>query len=575
MKTLWQYLKPYKKQITIGPVFKLAEAILELMIPTMMGMVIDQGVAKGDMNYVFRTGGLTLLLALVGLGCAYVCQYVASIASQGFGTNVRNALFHHISTLSHAQLDTIGAATMVNRITNDVNLMQQGIAMVIRLLIRAPFICIGSFIMAFIIDPGLSLVILAAMPLVVLIVYLVMSRTIPLNRAVQKKLDKIAGILRENLSGVRVIRAFARRGSEEAKFESANDAYRKDAIRVGRLSALLNPATVLIMNAAVIGILYFGGVRVNAGGMRQGEIISFIQYAAYMMQALVVLANLIVLLTKALASGGRVAELLQMENNLPDGAVTEGDMGKAIVEFRDVSFSYHKSEEPTLEHLSFTLDRGETLGVIGGTGAGKSTLIHLIPRFYEATGGEVLVDGVNVKEYKKDALRAKIGIAMQKAVLFRGTMAENIRQGKKGASMEEVRAAARTAQAEEFIEALPKGYDTVVERGGTNFSGGQKQRVSVARALIRRPELLILDDSSSALDYATDAKLRHGLKDYAKDMSVIIVSQRLSAVLDADHILVLKEGVQVGYGTHEELLETNAFYKEICESQLTGEGETA
>lgn len=570
---LKRFMRPYLKQFIIGPIFKLAEAILELLIPTMMVYVIDIGVKNGDIGYVLKMGAVMLVIVCVGLCCALVCQYSASIASQGFGTRLRNFLFEHVSGFSFRETDSFGDATLINRIVNDVNVLQQAVAMMIRLIIRAPFICIGSLVMAMFLDFKLSLIILASFPVFAAAIYFIMSRTIPLYRKVQEKLDRYIDIIRENLSGVRVIRAFSKTQYEKKRFENANDDYVKTAVRVGKISALLNPLTMLIMDFAIIAILWFGGIRIDSGLMTQGEIIAFINYISYMITALIVVANLIVLFTKASASAARVNEVIAACSTLEDGdeAFDEDTSGKGgnVVEFRKVSFTYEGAEMPALDDISFTLKPGETLGIIGSTGSGKTTLIQLISRFYDVSAGEVLFDGKNVRSYKQKALREQIGIALQKAELFTGTVAENIRLGKRDASDDEVREAARAAQALDFISAMPKGFETKIERGGVNVSGGQKQRLNVARALVRNPRLLILDDSSSALDYATEAALRKELKSFADNnkTSVILVSQRISAVKSADKILVLDDGKLVGYAGHDELMKNCAVYLEICRSQ--------
>lgn len=561
------YLKPYRRQCILGPFFKLLEAILELYLPLLMARVIDRGVVGGDTAYVWRMGGVMLGIVTVGLGCALVCQYVASVASQGFGTSLRDALFARISALSHAELDRFGTPSLINRVTGDVNQLQHAVAMLIRLVIRAPFLCIGGVVMAFSIDWRLALVIVAVLPLFMLIIVLVMRRTIPLHRAVQKRLDTLTRILRENLSGVRVIRAFARTGQEQERFAQATQEHTTAAIRVGKVSAVLNPATQLLMNAAILCIVWFGGIRVEAGGMTTGEIIAFINYVNQILLALIVVSNLVVMFTKAYASAGRVLEILDVEPSLHDSETRpEEEENAPAVEFRHVNFSYGGGEDE-LSDVSFRVPRGATVGVIGGTGAGKSTLMQLILRFYEVTGGVVLVNGVPVQEYPLAVLRAKIGLVPQQVELFTGTIADNIRWGNAEASDEDVRAAAQMAQAAEFIESKTDGYAAPVARGGGNLSGGQRQRLAIARALVRRPEILILDDASSALDYATDAALRRAIRQESAGRTVFLVSQRVSAVEQTDLILVLDDGRLVGADTHARLLETCEVYAEICRSQ--------
>ena len=571
LSRLFPYLKPYRRHCVLGPLFKLIEAVLELYLPLLMARVIDRGVATGDTGYILKMGGVMLGIVTVGLCCALVCQYVASVTSQGFGTGVRNAVFQKIATFSHAELDRFGTPSLINRVTNDVNQLQYAVAMLIRLVIRAPFLCIGGVIMALTIDWRLSLVIVVAIPLFVLIITLVMKATVRLHRLVQRKLDGLTLVLRENLSGVRVIRAFARTEREQQRFADAADEHRDTAIRVGRLSAFLNPATQLIMNAAILAIVWFGGVRVEAGGMTTGEIIAFINYVNQILLALIVVANLVITFTKAYASAGRVLEVLETASSIAGAAVPpKEDAAAPAVEFDHVSFSYDDGEDE-LTDVSFAVPRGATVGVIGGTGSGKTTLMSLIARFYDVRTGTVRVGGVDVRDYPLDALRGKIGLVPQKAELFTGTVAENIRWGRPDADGEAVRRAAVIAQAAEFIERLPQEYDSPVERGGANFSGGQKQRLTIARAMVREPEILILDDASSALDYATDAALRRAVRQASRAMTVFTVSQRVSAVRQADCILVMDDGRLAGVGTHEELLASCGVYQEICRSQERGE----
>ncbi|MGB8453275.1 MAG: ABC transporter ATP-binding protein [Anaerocolumna sp.] len=592
MKQLTKFLKPYTKLLIIGPTFKLFEAILELFLPFLMSKVIDNGVAKGDRGYILGMGGIMLITAVLGVCFALVCQYSASLVSQGVGTDIRNAMFKHIGTLSNAELDRFGTSSLINRITNDINQVQLAVAMLIRLVIRAPFLCIGGLVMAFILDIKLSIIMILVLPVFVLILFLTMMKTVPLYRAVQKKLDQIALVLRENLSGVRVIRAFARTDYERERFGVRNREYSDNAVRVGKVSALLNPLTGLVMNFAIGAIIWFGGIRVNIGSMATGEVIAFIGYVTQILAALIVISNLVVIFTKAYASAGRVIEVFDTKASITsqgsDLYTNEGNnldyiqkdsLDDIIVEFKDVSMSYHiKNKEGVtasdtengnadIEHISFQVKRGETVGIIGGTGSGKSTVINLIPRFYDVKEGSVLVDGIDVREYSLDTLRNKIGVVPQKTVLFSGTIAENIRWGKEEASEEEVRNAAGIAQVSEFIERMPDGYETMIYRGGVNVSGGQRQRITIARALVRKPEILILDDSFNALDFVTDAALRKAIKLNTKDMTTFIVSQRASTIRNADQIIVLNEGEIAGIGRHEELLINCDVYREICQSQ--------
>ena len=570
---LTRFLKGYKKNVFLGQFFKLLEAIFELTIPTLMALVIDNGVKNRDVSYILKIGGLMILIAAIGVICAFICQYYASIASQGFGTVVRNSLFEHIGTLSHSEIDSFGTASLINRITNDVTQLQFAVAMWIRLVIRAPFLCIGGLVMAMFLDMKLSIVIFLIMPLFVIVLYLVMYKAIPLYKTVQKKLDRLAVILRENLAGVRVIRAFARIDYEKERFKNSNEDLANTAIKVGRISSLMNPATSIIMNFSIIAIIWFGGVRVNVGGMTQGQIIAYMNYVIQIFSSLIIVANLVITFTKAAASAARVNEIFDTKGSITSSALSISDdsniaENSLMIEFDKVSFAYNNSNEYALKDISFKAKKGQTLGIIGATGSGKSTLINLMPRFYDAVEGNVLIKGTNVRSYDEEELRKNIGVVPQKAVLFSGTIAENIRWGLEDASIEQIKEAARIAQAAEFIDKLPDGYGTNISQGGVNLSGGQKQRLTIARALVKRPEILILDDSSSALDYATDAALRKALHESTKDMLVVIVSQRVNAVKDADLILVLDDGEQAGIGTHEKLKRNCDIYKEICSSQL-------
>lgn len=573
MWKLRRFLKDYRKQVIIGPIFKWMEAVLELIVPLVMAKIIDVGVKNADKGYVFRMGGLLLLIAAVSLGCALVCQYSASIASQGVGTNLRREMFDRINRFSHAELDRFGTHSLITRLTNDVNQLQVAVAMLIRLVVRAPFLAIGAVVMAFTIDVKLSLIFLVVFPLIVGVLYFVMNRSIPFFRVMQKKLDKISLITRENLEGARVIRAFSKQDAELSRFTSASDDLANTSVRVGRLSALLNPLTYVIMNLGIVAILWFGGFRVDSGRLTQGEIIAFVNYMTQILQALIVVANLVVIFTKASASASRINEVLETEPSVSDAV--SGEVvplaDEAALEFDRVAFAYAGAEEPSLSGITVKLRPGETLGVIGGTGSGKSTFVSLIPRFYDATSGEVKVFGRDVKEYPLAELRRLVGTVPQKAAVVSGTIRENLRWAKPDATDEELWAALKTAQAESFVEALPQKLETRVEQGGKNFSGGQKQRLTIARALVGKPSILILDDSASALDFATDAALRKALRTETKGMTVIMVSQRASTIRYADQILVLDDGGMAGLGTHEELFENCPVYREICLSQLSAE----
>lgn len=567
MKRLFPFLKPYRLQLTIGPFFKLSEAVLELLIPTLMALLIDNGVNAGNRDYVIKMGILMLVIATCGVIFAYICQYSASIASQGFGTDVRNAMFKKIGTLSFTQLDKLGTPSLINRITGDVNQLQSAVAMLIRLVIRAPFLCVGGLIMAMTIDLKLSIIFMIVIPLFILVLFLVMFKAVPLYKSVQKKLDTLTLVLRENLSGVRVIRAFAGVKREKERFDDKNKDYADTAIRVGKIAALTNPVTTIIMNLAAIAVIYFGGIRVNTGHLSQGEVIAFINYITQILNAMIVVANLVVLYTKAYASALRVGEVLETQPAITYGEKSVGAKSENAVEFKNVSLTYAGSKVPALDNINLTVRTGETLGVIGGTGSGKSTLVSLIPRFYDVTQGEILLNGIPIKEYSEDALRSTVAIVQQRAALFSGTVADNMRMAKADVTMEEMRKAADVAQATEFIDRLEDGFDTHISQGGNNLSGGQKQRLTIARALVKNSPILILDDSASALDYATDANLRRAIKENTDSQTVIIVSQRVNSVKDADRIVVLDDGEIVGIGTHRELIKTCEIYKEICYSQ--------
>lgn len=573
MRKLTRYLKNYRKEVILGPVFKLIEAVFELIIPLLTADIIDKGVRTGNTDYVWHMSGIMLLLGFTGLCSALVCQKFASVASQGFGTQVRGALYEKINSLSHAEIDKFGTPSLITRITNDVNQLQYAVAMLIRLVIRAPFLAIGAVIMAMTVDLTLSVVFLIATPLIALTLYIVMGRSVPYYRVIQKKLDRISLITREGLSGARVIRAFSKQEGEEKRFTEAAQDQAMTAVRVGRLSALLNPFTYMIMNLAVIAIVWFGGWRVDGGYMSQGEIIAFVNYMNQTLLALIVVANLVVTFTRAAASAGRVNEVFETKTSVPElnGDPVAEIAGTPKIAFDRVDFSYGGTDNYALRDFSVQIRPGETVGIIGGTGSGKSTFVNLVPRFYDATRGRVLVDGVDVRSYPFSQLRKKIGVVPQESLLFSGTIADNLRWGREDASPETMNWALSVAQAAEFVSRLPQGLESSVSQGGKNFSGGQKQRLAIARALVGEPEILILDDSASALDFATDAALRKALKSGTKGMTVLIVSQRVGSIRHADRIIVLEDGAVAGIGTHAELMETCEVYREICLSQLSSE----
>lgn len=567
-----RYLGSVKQYVIIGQTSKLIEAIFEVIVPLIMAAIVDNGI-KGNMGkgYVYKMGGVLILLGILGLCFALICQYLASKASQSVGTVMRNDMFRHINSLSHAELDRLGTPSLITRLTNDINQVQQAVAMFIRLVVRAPFIVIGSAIMAMSIDLKLSVIFVIIIPLVVLVLYLIMSRSIKYYKVIQKKLDRISLVTREGLSGVRVIRAFSRQDTEQKRFDEANDDYLDISLRVGRLSALLNPLTYVILNLAIAAIVWYGGVGVDTGRLTQGEVIAFVNYMTQISLALVVVANLVVLFTKAAASSARINEVLDIEPSIKNGTEKDGAGSENAVEFSHVYFSYNNSGEYALEDIDLTAKKGETIGVIGGTGSGKSTLASLIPRFYDISKGELKINGTNAADYDTTALRQKVGVVPQKAVLFSGTIAENMRWGKRDATDEEIWKALETAQAKEFVEKMPDGLDTHIAQGGKNLSGGQKQRLTIARALVSQPDILILDDSASALDFATDAALRKAIAQNTTGMTTFIISQRANSIMQADKIIVLDDGRQAGLGTHKELLESCDVYREICYSQLSKE----
>lgn len=568
-----RFLKQFKKEVLIGPVFKLTEAVFELIVPLVMAQIIDVGIANGDRGYVLRMGGVMVLLGLVGLGCALICQYCAARASQGFGTVLRSEMFRHINTLSHGEIDQIGTPSLITRITNDVNQLQLAVAMLIRLVVRAPFLVIGATVMAMLLDWKLACIFFVAAPLMALVLYLVMSRSIPFYRIIQKKLDRISLITRENLSGVRVIRAFSRQEKEKERFAQASEDQMSTSIAVGRISALLNPLTSAIINLAIAAVIWFGGFRVDAGGMTQGEVIAFVNYLNQILLAMIVVANLVVIFTKAAASATRVDEVLELHPSIVNRVSRPAQEveGSLEIAFDAVSFAYPDAGAYSLSDISFTVARGQTLGIIGGTGCGKSTLVNLIPRFYEVSQGSLKVDGVDVRDYPMEQLRGKVGIVPQRAVLFSGTLRQNMQWRKQDATDEEIWQALETAQAASFVRKMPDGLDSVILQGGKNLSGGQKQRLTIARALVGEPEILILDDSASALDFATDAALRQAIAKFSAGrgnrMTTIIVSQRANTVRYADQIVVLDDGKAAGIGTHEQLLESCQTYREIYWSQ--------
>ncbi|WP_251545943.1 ABC transporter ATP-binding protein [Pumilibacter intestinalis] len=573
MKKLLRFLRGYRAVTVLGPFFKLLEAVGELIIPLVVAAIIDKGITAGDTAYVWKMGGVMLALGAAGLAFAVTAQYMAAKASQGFGTNLRGALYRHINRLSLSDTDRFGAAGLLTRINSDTIQAQVGVAMFIRLVLRSPFLVVGALVMAISISPKISIIFLIMAVIVSVILYIVMSRTSPYYRKIQNNLDEVSLLTRETLSGARVVRAFSNRENEERDFYESADSLKRKNVKATALAALLNPLTYAVINFAIIAVLYFGGKTVNAGGLSQGDVIALVNYLSQILLALVVTANLAVTFTKASASAGRINEVFETKPSIEETA-TECPApieGSVALEFKNVSFAYYAGGREALKNIDFTLNSGETLGVIGSTGSGKSTVANLIPRFYEATEGEILVNGVNVKNYPFADLRRKIGLVPQKAVLFSGTLRENLLFGNPNATDEELYAALEAAQSLDFVQKLPDGLNSKVSRGGRNFSGGQRQRLTVARALAAKPEILILDDSSSALDYATESKMRHAIEALPFSPAVILISQRAFSLMHANKILVLEDGGAAGYGSHEELLESCEVYKEICDSQTKTE----
>lgn len=570
MKRLLRYLKNYKKELVLGPFFKLLEAIFELIVPVVMAKIIDNGIGNNDSGYIFRMSGIIVALGVCGLAFALTCQYLASKCAYGFGTELRADLYRHINSLSHSEIDKIGTASLVNRLTNDSNTVQNGVNMFIRLAVRAPFLVIGAAVMAMTIDLKLSLVFFVVAPLISAVIFIIMRKTVPMYKTAQKNLDRASMLTRENIEGTRVIRAFSRQQEEIDEFGEAVDEIARSSIAVGKLSAILNPVAFMVMNLGIAAILWFGGVRINAGNLTQGELTAFTNYMTQILLALVVLANLIVIFTKALASANRISDVFALEPEASDGnsAAEPQKYPEAAIEFRNVSFAYEGAGDCSLSNISFSVRRGEMLGIIGGTGSGKSTLANLIPAFYTAVSGEIYVYGKNVREYELDSLRRSIGLVPQKSVLFSGTVRENMKWRKPEASDDEIIEALKTAQAWEFVERLPDKLDTYISQGGKNLSGGQKQRISIARALVGNSDILILDDSTSALDYATDLALRKALREKMSDTTLIMISQRTTSLKEADKIIVLEDGEACGIGTHDELLGSCGVYSEIYKSQM-------
>lgn len=571
MRKLIRFLSRYKLESIVGPLFKLLEASFELVVPLIMASVIDTGIRNADSGYIYRMGGLLVLMGVLGLVCSLTAQYFAAKAAMGFGTELRSALFAHINSLSHSEIDRLGTSSLITRMTSDVNQAQSGVNLVLRLFLRSPFIVVGAIIMAFMIDVRLTLIFLAATPLLALAIYYVMAKTIPAYKAIQNKLDHVSLITRENLSGVRVIRAFAKQEAEQERFQQAGEGLMNMQLAAGRISALMNPATFVIVNLAILALIWFGGFSVDGGRISQGELVALVNYMTQILTALVALANLIISFTRASASAIRINEVFAVSPSIHDSvqSMPAPVKGAPKVAFENVGLTYAGSSEEALSGISFSAMPGETIGIIGGTGSGKSTLVNLIPRFYEATSGSVKVDGQPVQNYPQAGLRGRIGMVPQKAVLFKGSLRDNMRWGKRDATDDEIYEALDIAQAREFVDLREGGLDAEIEQGGRNLSGGQRQRLTIARALVGKPDILILDDSASALDFATDARLRRAIREKTQDMTVFIVSQRAGSIQHADRIVVLEDGHMAGLGRHEELIENCEVYREICLSQLS------
>ncbi len=575
MKKLLVYLKDYKKETVLAPLFKMLEATFELFVPLVMAAIIDRGIGGGNTSYVFRMGGILVLLGVVGLVCSITAQYYAAKAAVGFSTKLKHSLFEHIQGLSFTEIDTLGTSTMITRMTSDVNQVQNGVNMVLRLFLRSPFIVFGAMIMALTIDFKAALIFVVTIPLLSVVVFGIMMLTMPLYKKVQAGLDSVLGATRENLTGARVIRAFNKEDEEIEAFEQKNSTLAHMQLFVGKLSALTNPVTYIIINAATIVLLYTGAVRVDEGTITQGQVVALVNYMSQILIELVKLANLIITITKALACANRIENVFEIRSSMEwkqaDGAdgmaEQEGCDTNSFVDFNHVHLTYAGAGAESLSDIDFHVKKGQTVGIIGGTGSGKSSLVHMIPRFYDATQGSVCIDGRDVRDYPMEELRQKIGIVQQKAVLFQGTIRENLLWGKGDATDEELWQAVETAQAKEFVQQKAGKLDFHVAQTGRNLSGGQRQRLTIARALAGRPEILILDDSASALDYATDAALRQAIRDMEGDMTVFIVSQRASSIRYADQIIVLDDGEMADIGTHDELLSRCSVYQEIYYSQ--------
>lgn len=573
MRSLLKYLKDYKKESILAPVFKMLEASFELFVPLVMAAIIDTGIANHDKGYIFRMGGVLVALGLIGLACSVTAQFFSAKAAVGFATKLRHALFSHIQGLSYAELDTLGTNTLITRMTSDVNQLQSGVNLTLRLLLRSPFIVFGAMIMAFTVDVKAALIFVVAIPLLSIVVFGIMIVSLPLYKKVQAALDKVLGRTRENLEGARVIRAFCKEGQEIESFSEENEALLNIQVFVGKISAAMNPLTYIIVNIALVVLLWTGAIRVDGGIITQGAVVALVNYMSQILVELIKMANLIIQITKALACAKRIESILAVENSQQIEDLTQQAKAETddVIRFEHVGLTYQGGGEESLTDIDFAVKKGQTIGIIGGTGSGKTSVVNLIPRLYDATRGTVYVDGQDVKTYDPKQLRSKVGIVPQKAVLFAGTIRENLLWGNENATEEQLERALEISQAKEFVDTKEGRLDFKIAQGGKNLSGGQRQRMTIARAVVRDPEILILDDSASALDFATDAKLRHAIREMGNDMVVIIVSQRSSSIQYADQIIVLDDGKMVGIGTHDSLLAENEVYQEIYYSQFPKE----
>lgn len=573
MRSLLKYLKDYKKESILAPVFKMLEASFELFVPLVMAAIIDTGIANHDKGYIFRMGGVLVALGLIGLACSVTAQFFSAKAAVGFATKLRHALFSHIQGLSYAELDTLGTNTLITRMTSDVNQLQSGVNLTLRLLLRSPFIVFGAMIMAFTVDVKAALIFVVAIPLLSIVVFGIMIVSLPLYKKVQAALDKVLGRTRENLEGARVIRAFCKEGQEIESFSEENEALLNIQVFVGKISAAMNPLTYIIVNIALVVLLWTEAIRVDGGIITQGAVVALVNYMSQILVELIKMANLIIQITKALACAKRIESILAVENSQQIEDLTQQAKAETddVIRFEHVGLTYQGGGEESLTDIDFAVKKGQTIGIIGGTGSGKTSVVNLIPRLYDATRGTVYVDGQDVKTYDPKQLRSKVGIVPQKAVLFAGTIRENLMWGNENATEEQLERALEISQAKEFVDTKEGRLDFKIAQGGKNLSGGQRQRMTIARAVVRDPEILILDDSASALDFATDAKLRHAIREMGNDMVVIIVSQRSSSIQYADQIIVLDDGKVVGIGTHDSLLAENEVYQEIYYSQFPKE----